>query len=255
VPKSRTKQTQALIDGISLRADLTRLAREYRGPDTGLRAQVLEILKQALASGRSIAERQLNETGDGTQCAHNLSWLEDEIIRVLYDFTVTQVYAIRNPTAGERMAILAVGGYGRGTLAPQSDIDLLFVLPLKQTAWGESVVEYILYMLWDLGQKVGHATRTVDDCIRQSKDDITIRTSILEARFIWGDEGLFDGLQERFDSQVVKGTGADFIEAKLLERDLRHKRAGESRYLVEPNVKDGKGGLPSPVNAGTRIRF
>jgi len=242
VPKKR-KHASDLIDSAALRALLTRLAREHRGPDTVLRAQVLEALKQALAEGRELAEKQLNETGDGTQCARDLSWLEDEIIRVLYDFTVTHVYAIRNPTAGERMAILAVGGYGRGTLAPESDIDLLFVLPFKQTAWGESVVEYILYMLWDLGQKVGHATRTIADCIRLSKDDVTIRTSILEARFIWGDELLFDELQTRFDSDVVQGTGAEFIEAKLLERDLRHKRVGESRYLVEPNVKDGKGGL------------
>ncbi len=232
-----------MIDADALRAELTRIAKEHRGPDSALRAKILETLKQTLAKGRDLAENWLMEDGDGIQCARCIAWLEDEIIRVLYDFTFTHVYPIRNPTAGERMAILAVGGYGRGALAPGSDIDLLFVLPFKQTAWGESVIEYILYMLWDLGQKVGHATRTIDECIRLSRQDMTIRTSILEARFLWGDEALFEDLQTRFDTQVVKGTGADFIEAKLDERDKRHSRSGESRYLVEPNVKDGKGGM------------
>ena len=151
--------------------------------------------------------------------------------------------ASKNPSAAERMAIVAVGGYGRGTLAPGSDIDLLFLLPYKQTPWGEQIVEYMLYMLWDLGLKVGHATRNIDECIRLSRTDITIRTSILEARFMWGDEALFDELIRRFDHEVVRNSGAEYAQAKLAERDERHRKAGESRYLVEPNVKDGKGGL------------
>ena len=141
------------------------------------------------------------------------------------------------------MAIVATGGYGRGLLAPGSDIDLLFLLPYKQTAWGESVAEAILYCLWDMGLKVGHATRSVDECIRQAKADMTIRTALLEARFLLGDRKLFDELVTRFDKEVVQGTGAEFVAAKLAEREERHRRAGQSRYLVEPNVKDGKGGL------------
>src|SRR6218665_1359835 len=141
------------------------------------------------------------------------------------------------------MAVVATGGYGRGLQAPGSDIDLLFLLPYKQTAWGEQVAEAILYCLWDTGLKVGHATRSVDECIRQSKADMTIRTAILEARFLLGDRKLFDELVTRFDQDVVRGTGADFVAAKLAEREERHRRGGQSRYLVEPNVKDGKGGL------------
>jgi [protein-PII] uridylyltransferase len=135
------------------------------------------------------------------------------------------------------------GGYGRGTLAPGSDVDLLFLLPYKQTAWGESMVEAILYILWDLKLKVGHATRSVDECVREAKADMTIRTALLETRFITGDEALFADLVARFDRQIVRGTSADFVEAKLRERDARVAKAGASRYLVEPNVKDGKGGL------------
>ena len=119
----------------------------------------------------------------------------------------------------------------------------MFILPYKQTAWGEQVAEAILYCLWDMGLKVGHATRSVDESIRQARGDMTIRTAILETRFLTGDQQLYDELVERFDKEVVQGTAAEFVTAKLAEREERHRRAGQSRYLVEPNVKDGKGGL------------
>ncbi len=119
----------------------------------------------------------------------------------------------------------------------------MFILPYKQTAWGEQVAEAILYCLWDMGLKVGHATRSVDECIRQARGDMTIRTAILETRFLTGDQPLYDELVARFDKDVVQGTASEFVTAKLAEREERHRRAGQSRYLVEPNVKDGKGGL------------
>ena len=141
------------------------------------------------------------------------------------------------------MAVVATGGYGRRLLAPFSDVDLLFLLPYKQTPWGESVVEYVLYLLWDLGLKVGHATRTVDQSLKLARADMTIRTALLDSRLILGDEPLFEDLMRRFQREVVQGTARQFVEAKLAERDERHRRAGESRYRVEPNIKDGKGGL------------
>ena len=233
-----------LIDGAALRAELTALTGEsHDGSSPKIRARALDLLKQAYASGLEAARLQLEEDGQGTKCAKALSALQDEIIRIIYDFAITHVFRSTNPSASERIAVVAVGGYGRGTLAPGSDIDLLFLLPYKQTAWGEQVVEYILYMLWDMGFKVGHATRNLDESIRQAKADMTIRTSILEARFIWGAEELFGQLQERFSAEIVSGTASQFIAAKLAERDARHRNAGGSRYLVEPNVKDGKGGL------------
>jgi [protein-PII] uridylyltransferase len=128
-------------------------------------------------------------------------------------------------------------------MAPFSDVDLLFLRPFKLTAHGESVIEFMLYALWDLGLKVGHASRTVSDCVKLSRADITIRTSLLEARRLTGDAELAKSLKRRFREEVVKGTGAEFVAAKLKERDERHARAGASRYMVEPNVKEGKGGL------------
>ncbi|HEY9567880.1 MAG TPA: [protein-PII] uridylyltransferase, partial [Thalassobaculum sp.] len=105
------------------------------------------------------------------------------------------------------------------------------------------IVEYVLYLLWDMGLKVGHATRSCEECIRQAKADVTIRTSLLESRFLWGDEALYAELRQRFFKDVAAGPPLDFVEAKLQESDGRHHRLGDSRYVVEPNVKDGKGGL------------
>ncbi|HAJ46872.1 MAG TPA: [protein-PII] uridylyltransferase, partial [Alphaproteobacteria bacterium] len=224
----------------ALTADV--LSKDVSGADA-LRAVAVQRLRPALTDGRAALKAWLEAGATGLSVAQGLSELLDQLIQVLYDFTVKHVFYAQNPTSAEHLALVAVGGYGRGALAPGSDIDLLFVLPYKQTPWGESVVEFMLYVLWDLGLKVGNATRSLDECIRLSISDFTIRTSILEARFLWGDQKLFDQLKARFWREVVTGSGIDFVDAKLAERGARHHTAGESRYLVEPNVKDGKGGL------------
>ncbi len=231
------------FDSTQLRHELTSLARDFAGKETKLRAAVLECLKDLLSEARDKARHELETSRNGRMCAEGLSLFQDELIRVIYDFTTHHVYRAVNPSSAEHMAIVATGGYGRGLLAPGSDIDLLFLLPYKQTAWGESVVEFILYLLWDLGFKVGHATRSVDHCIRLSNSDMTIRTAMLDARLIWGDSTLFETFCKRYQKEVVKGSAQEFIEAKLAEQDQRHARSGASRYLVEPNIKDGKGGL------------
>src|SRR5256885_4033982 len=235
-------QRAVLIDTDAVAPDLARLAAEYPGRERELRTAVAQSLKSALAEGRAAAEQLLMQGRHGRACAERLCVMQDEVIRLIYDL-VSKLYRSLTPSDSERMAVVATGGYGRGLLAPGSDIDLLFLLPYKQTAWGESVAEAILYCLWDLGLKVGHATRSIDECIRQAKADMTIRTSMLEARFLLGDKKLFDELVARFDKQVIQGTGPAFVAAKLAEREERHRRGGQSRYLVEPNVKDGKGGL------------
>ncbi|AXS38930.1 [protein-PII] uridylyltransferase [Breoghania sp. L-A4] len=242
---SLTEPFPELIDSAALRHEFSALTKPFGGDgtDLGVRSAVLARLKEVYQEGRDKVEQALREDGGGHLCARRLCFLQDEIIRVIYDFAVFHVYRVQNPSAAEHMSVVAVGGYGRGTLAPASDIDLLFLLPYKQTPWGESVVEYILYLLWDLGLKVGHATRTVGESLRLSRSDMTIRTAILEARYVWGHKDLAEELIERFDNEVVKNTGPEFIAAKLAERDERHRRQGQSRYLVEPNVKEGKGGL------------
>ncbi len=226
-----------------LRREASELARVHAGQTSALRPALVERMRKLVTDARATAKRELEEDGDGRKCAEDLSAFQDALIALAYDFTTTHIYPAQNPTAAERMAVVAQGGYGRGLLAPGSDIDLLFLLPYKQTAWGESVAEYMLYLLWDLGFKVGHATRNIDQCIRRSRSDMTIRTALLDARLILGDRILFDDFRRRFREEVLQGNPRPFIEAKLAEQNTRHARSGASRYLVEPNVKDGKGGL------------
>ena len=245
--RSRSRQTQsefaALPDIVPLRQELAALAAEFAGNESGLRTALTQRLKRVSDEGRRATEEFLLAGGKGRAAAERLSQLMDAIIVLAFEVVAGSLYRSDNPSSSERMSVVAVGGYGRGMLAPGSDIDLLFLLPYKQTAWGESVAEAILYALWDMGLKVGHATRSVDECIRQARGDMTIRTTLLESRCVAGDPALFDELTARFDRDIVQGTAAEFIAAKLAERSERHQRAGESRYLVEPNVKDGKGGL------------
>ena len=222
---------------------LARLGEEHGFNSPAFRKSMLAGMKELVRLSREHARQRLTETRKGLECAGYLSQVQDELISALYHLAATKLYPAINPTSGERVSVVAVGGYGRGTLAPGSDIDLLFVLPYKQTAWGEQMAEYLLYMLWDLGFKVGYSSRSVDECIRLSREDNTILTATLEARYICGDERLYADLARRFRDEVVSSDPAQFITDKLGERDARHKRFGESRYLVEPDVKEGKGGL------------
>src|SRR6202140_4644771 len=240
----RSPRTEVeLIDSAAIVADLKALAKTHGGRERELRTVVALRLKSALTQARSRAEQLLLKDRHGRRCAERLCQLQDEIIRILFEFIGSEIYPTQAPSEAEHMAGVATGGYGRGLLAPGSDIDLLFLLPYKQTAWGESVAEALLYCLWDMGLKVGHATRSVAECIRQAKADMTIRTTLLESRHLLGDAKLYEELTTRFDKEVVQGTAPEFVAAKLAEREERHRRAGQSRYLVEPNVKDGKGGL------------
>ncbi len=241
--RPRPIAVEDVIDGRGLRARLSAAALDCLGDEAGQRRRALDILKGALIHGRTIAKARLESGAGGVETARLLCAVTDEVIRALYDFTTVHVFRARNPTQGERIALMAVGGYGRGALAPFSDIDLLFVRPYKETAHTESVIEFMLYALWDLGFKVGHASRTVGECVKLARADMTIRTSLLESRLLTGDDALARSLKRRFRDEVVKGTGAAFVAAKLEERDDRHARAGASRFMVEPNVKEGKGGL------------
>jgi [protein-PII] uridylyltransferase len=233
----RPSHSSPLIDRDALRNDLFAIE-----PGPALRQKTVGILKDALAAARQEAERRLLADGRGTKCAESLSHAMDTIVSTTFEFACSKLFPAANPTEAERIAVVAVGGYGRGTLGPGSDIDLLFLLPYKQTGWSESVVEFLLYSLWDTRLKVGHATRSVEDSIRLAQSDSTILTSILEARYICGDRSLFDELVSRF-RKAVSGQAKRFIATKLAERDERHFKSGESRYVVEPDVKNGKGGL------------
>ena len=208
------------------------------------RAAAVEVLTEAWTNARDrIAALVAATPRDAHKAIHDYSWLTDRIVTLTLDIVARRIHPLPNPTASERICAIAVGGGGRAEMAPFSDVDLLFVTPWKQTAWGECLIESALYCLWDLKMKVGHSVRTVDDCVRMGGEDVTIRTSLLEHRYLWGDAPLAAELDARLWNELFRDTGSEFIELKLEERDARHHRQGSTRYLLEPNVKEGKGGL------------
>ena len=227
------KALAARLNALALNAgDLTK--PKARGP-------VLALFKEALEEGHREVQRRFEEqeaTGSATLRAG--AYLLDQLIRTLHEFTTTRVYA---QTAADHMALIATGGYGRAEIAPQSDLDVMFLLHHKAGKELNLAVEWMLYMLWDMGLKVGHATRTVNEAVELAKTDVTISTSLLESRWISGDHALFVELEKRFERDVIQGSEAQFVKAKLEERDARHERMGDSRYVLEPNIKEGKGGL------------
>jgi len=213
-------------------------------PARDIRAETVRRLLSAIATGNAaIAAGFAKTPRDAHKVVRSYAWLTDCVLRVVYDVATTRLHPLATPTQGERIAVLAVGGYGRAEMAPHSDVDLLFLIPYKITPWAESVIESMLYMLWDLHLKVGHASRTVSDCLRLGREDYTIRTALLEHRFLFGHVPLAETLEQKLRDDLFHGTAADFIEAKLTERHERHRKQGGQRYVLEPNVKEGKGGL------------
>lgn len=205
------------------------------------RGLALAVFKGALEDGRAEIQRRFEaREASSTRTLRAGAYLLDQLIRTLHEFTTNQVFP---QTKEEHMALIATGGYGRAEIAPQSDLDVMFLLHHKAGADFNLAVEWMLYMLWDMGLKVGHATRTVAETVELSKTDVTICTSLLEARWISGDNDLFKAFEARFENDVIKGSEAEFVSAKMKERDDRHDRMGDSRYVLEPNIKDGKGGL------------
>ncbi len=214
------------------------------GPSADIRKEVVAVFRDALRQGQAAAQQSLIAAQrGGLACARDLSHIEDELIRAIHSYVVTYLHPVPVKGMEKRLVIAAVGGYGRSTLAPGSDIDLMFLLPAEEFSWGQRVIEAVLYMLWDLRQKVGHSTRSIEDCLALAREDMTIRTALFEARLILGDEHLFETMRARFEREIVASTSAEFVSAKLAERDGRLAHSGSSRYLVEPNVKEGKGGL------------
>jgi [protein-PII] uridylyltransferase len=237
----RLPNQRAIIDRRAL-AEAIALLHAEGGPKA--RPGIVAALKSAICAGRGELEQRLvQKPSAGHEIAAGHAFLIDQLVRVIFDHAVAHLYPAPNRTSAERIAVMAVGGYGRAEMCPHSDIDIAFLTPQRGAPWCEQVIETMLYLLWDLGLKVGHSTRTPADMIRMAREDLTIRTALLESRYIWGDRTLHDEAIKRFIDEVVKGSERQFVIEKLAERNARHKRMGDSRYVVEPNVKEGKGGL------------
>jgi len=238
---AQIKNQRNIIHRIALADELNKLVDEHGNK---ARQSIVEMLQKALDDGRAeISQRLLDRPSAGNEAAVAQVFLVDQLIRIIYDYVTQHLYPNSNRSKSERLSLLAVGGYGRGEMAPHSDVDIAFITPYKRTSWTEQVIEAMLYIMWDLGLKVGQSSRSCDETIRLANEDLTIRTALLESRFIWGDRDVYEEIRNRFWSEVASNKAPQFITEKMQEREDRHKRMGDSRYVVEPNVKEGKGGL------------
>ena len=239
-----------MLDPVTLPAladsALTQLRQSLRGTDGAPleRDAALAVLRRHLARIQGMVRDSFEEGRiQGLEAAGALCRLTDTLVLALHEHALA---VTAQPGKGDqigRLSLAATGGYGRGVLAPFSDIDLLFLTPGDASREAQAAVEFMLYALWDLGLKVGHATRSIADCLREAKGDITVRTSLLDARHIVGDAEVFTAFQGAFRSACVEAGVAKFIAAKQAERDTRHRRYGDTPFVVEPNVKEGRGGL------------
>ncbi|MBC6407519.1 MAG: [protein-PII] uridylyltransferase [Rhodobacteraceae bacterium] len=233
---------QGIFDTDSVLAEID-FAAGHAPDQSVLRSETVRILRDAKDQGRAGITRAFEAKPFAARAMRrSYSHLTDGLILAALHCASQHLHPMANPTPSERISVIAVGGYGRGEMAPYSDADLLFLNPYKITAWTESVIESMLYILWDVKLRVSHSSRAIKDCIRLGRENFTIRTSMLENRFLAGYAPLADELTNRLKDDLFFGTGREFTEAKLEERERRHQRQGQ-RYMVEPNVKEGKGGL------------
>lgn len=228
---------------LDLRAALDEAMKGQTEPRQ-IRARSVALIAEARA--RALAEIEADFARNpraAREAVRAIAAVTDSTVIAVHHVATTWLHPQKASSDSERLAVLAVGGYGRAEMAPASDVDLLFLTPWKITAWAESVVESMLYMMWDLKLKIGHSIRSIDDCLRLGEADMTIRTALVENRLVAGHAPLALTLRDRLWSELFERTIPEFIEAKLDERAARHARQGGQRYVLEPNVKEGKGGL------------
>lgn len=238
MPETSAQRPPTTIDPIALREGLN---AAIGGPDP--RGAALAVVAAVLAQARSAAQTRFETEGGGLRTARLLAGAADSVLASYVEFACAWTERLHPKGPEEHLSLLAVGGYGRGELAFRSDLDLLFLVSDQAGPWTQHAVEAVLYMLWDVGQVVGHAVRPVEACLALAREDHTVETALLDARVLAGDAGMADTLLQRFRQEVTQNRHPAFIAAKLQERDQRHLRAGRTRYSVEPNLKDGKGGL------------
>ena len=208
-----------------------------------LKQNLLPILKTFIDNNNANIKDLFMENKDGFYSGELRAKAIDAVILSTFDVVNTYAFPIANPTKADKLSIIAVGGYGRGNLAPGSDIDILILTPYKITPRIEQIVETLLYILWDLKLKVGYAIRSLEDNISKAKLDNTICTALLDARLISGDQDLWIQFNSVFKLEILNKLKEKYFYEKIKERDVRHKKMGDSRYLLEPNIKEGKGGL------------
>ncbi|MBN8530854.1 MAG: [protein-PII] uridylyltransferase [Alphaproteobacteria bacterium] len=238
----KPKHAAELFDAAGFSRKIAAL-RAGRGDLSACRAALLAVCKEALGQFRETLRQRFMQKPDGLVYAQHHAWCLDHLLAAMFKF-LTHLHPLEATT---RMALIATGGYGRGELCPYSDLDILFLCDdpdwRHDSATVEAFAQDFLTLLWDMGLKVGHAVRPLEDAVMLARKDFTIRTAALESRLIAGNIFLEQQFQEKFQHRAVMWGESEFLEAKLEERERRLERYGDSRYMLEPQLKEGKGGL------------
>ena len=224
-------------------AKVERLLEKTSNINADFRKNLLSILNDYYSSYFKKIQKKFFSDKNGLESGQLNSKLADIIVLTSFEAINNYMFPQPNPTTSDKLSILAIGGYGRGHLSPGSDIDLLVLTPYKLIPRTEQIVETLLYILWDMKLKVGYSVRNINETISKAKIDNTVCTSLLEARFIVGNSQLWDSFCKDFQTKILNTGAKKFFYAKIKERELRYKRMGDSQYLLEPNIKEGKGGL------------
>jgi [protein-PII] uridylyltransferase len=204
--------------------------------------EIVARTKVFLARKQDLLLRIHREGSSGSDLMALNTRLLDTLLRILVNLAEA-AFETKYAALDHHLSVLAQGGYGRGRMAPYSDIDILFLYPYEVDGYIESVTEQVLLALWDAGLQVGSAVRTVADCVRIGTKDLTVRTSLMDTRYVAGDRTMASELATKVNKEVIARDLQGFVKAKLAESKRRHEKQGGSIFVLEPNVKDGMGGL------------
>jgi [protein-PII] uridylyltransferase len=223
---------------------LTHAANRLAATSAKRPTEVLELYKKFLKIEEHRLRLKHQAGGGGREICARRAELVDVLLQYVFEAATAAIRRSAKP--GTPLALIALGGYGRGELNPFSDIDVML---LHQEGRGEisphleEMVEQVLYLLWDSGFKVGHSTRSIKEAIAQANRDMRTKTAMLESRFLAGDEKLAREFRRQFRAKCIEGHERDYVEMRMQDQVARHKKFGETVYLQEPHVKTGCGGL------------
>jgi [protein-PII] uridylyltransferase len=198
--------------------------------------------REYLGRARQLLFAQHQTGAAGAEIVRQWTAVVDHVVAALYE-AARASYAERYTVLDQRIALIAQGGYGRAELNPCSDIDLLVLYPQRPDAFVETVTEKLIYALWDTGLAVGNALRNIRDCVKLGSKDLKVKTALLDTRFLAGDRALYDEFAATMERDLLKRNAARFFRDKVAESEERHRKFGDSVYLVEPHLKEGEGGL------------
>src|SRR6185295_1430037 len=201
----------------------------------------LELLRQHLTSNVDFLRAAHLGGASGQQSVQAYAAFMDGFLGTLYRLASDD--ARKEGLTPAPMVLVALGGYGRGELHPLSNLDLLVIFDGEMGPYVQRVTQGLLYTLWDLGLQVGHAVRSLPDCVAMARTDFPSRTSMQQARYLIGDRRLFNRFRKILADNIYRKDFAQFLETTLAERDQRYRKFGGSPYIGEPNVKESAGGL------------